>query len=81
MNKGDQYLEKSPAAEYVALLPAAGVGSRLPGRLLSKELLPFGNNHQDGRPIISHVLSCIQQAGIDNVIIVLRHGKRDIAGR
>ena len=78
MNKGDQYLEKSPAAEYVALLPAAGVGSRLPGRLLSKELLPFRDGNKDDTPVISHVLSCIHQAGIDNVIVVLRHGKQDI---
>lgn len=78
MIKGDQRLDKSPDSEYVALLPAAGVGSRLPGRVSSKELLPFGGGHKDDRPVISHVLSCIQQAGIDNVIVVLRHGKQDI---
>ncbi|MCH8250629.1 MAG: NTP transferase domain-containing protein [Proteobacteria bacterium] len=78
MNKGDQRLDKSPDSEYVALLPAAGIGSRLPGRDSSKELLPFRDGSKDDRPVISHVLSCIQQAGIDNVIVVLRHGKQDI---
>ncbi len=71
-------MEKSSDSEYVALLPAAGIGSRLPGRLLSKEMLPFGDTDQGGNPVISHVLSCMQQAGIDNVIVVLRHGKQDI---
>ncbi len=78
MNNGDQYPEKSPDSEYVALLPAAGIGSRLPGRLLSKEMLPFGDTDQGGNPVISHVLSCMQRAGIDKVIVVLRQGKQDI---
>ena len=78
MNKGDQRLDKSPDSEYVALLPAAGIGSRLPGRDSSKELLPFRDGNKDDTPVISHVLSCIHQAGIDNVIVVLRHGKQDI---
>ena len=78
MTGGDKYLKISPAAEYVALLPAAGVGSRLPDRLLSKEMLPFGNAGATGSPVISHLLSCVRQSGIENVIVVLRYGKWDI---
>ena len=78
MSRGDQYLEKLADSEYVALLPAAGIGSRLPDRLSSKELLRFGDNQKDGSPVISHVLSCMQIAGIDDVIVVLRDSKQDI---
>ena len=73
-----QYLGKPRSSEYVALIPAAGIGSRLSHRLLSKELLPFGSANSANSPVISHLLSCMQQAGITNVIIVLRQGKWDI---
>jgi len=65
-------------SEYVALLPAAGIGSRLPNRHGSKELLRFGGGQEDGDPVISHVLSCVGLAGIRDVIVVLRDGKQDI---
>ena len=78
MNRGDQHLEKMADSEYVALIPAAGIGSRLPDRSMSKELLRFGDDHEDGNPVISHVLSCMRLAGIDDVIVVLREGKQDI---
>ena len=78
MNKQDHYLEEMTDSEYVALLPAAGVGSRLPDRSVSKELLRFGNIQEDGSPVISHVLSCLQLAGIVDVTVVLREGKQDI---
>ena len=78
MNQRDQYLEKMADSEYVALLPAAGIGSRLPDRSMSKELLQFGNMQEDGSPVISHVLSCMRLAGIVDVIVVLREGKQDI---
>jgi glucose-1-phosphate thymidylyltransferase len=78
MNRGDQFLEKSAGSEYVALLPAAGIGSRLPNRTISKELLRFGASQEDGSPVISHVLNCIRLAGINDVIVVLREGKQDI---
>jgi len=71
-------VEKSRSSEYVGLLPAAGVGSRLPGRLLSKELLPFGEARGAGRPVISHLLNSMRQAGITDVTVVLRQGKEDI---
>jgi len=64
--------------EYVALLPAAGVGSRLPDRQGSKELLRVGSGHDGGKPVISHVLGCLGHAGIRDVIVVLRDGKQDI---
>jgi glucose-1-phosphate thymidylyltransferase len=78
MSEQNQYLAKTTASEYVALLPAAGIGSRLPDRSMSKELLRFGNIQEDGSPVISHVLSCMRLAGIVDVTIVLREGKQDI---
>jgi glucose-1-phosphate thymidylyltransferase len=76
VNKGEQNNQNSPPGEYVALIPAAGIGSRLPDRRLSKELLPIG---QSGKPVISHMLSCLRLAGVSNLSIVLRQGKRDIS--
>ena len=78
MNGQGQYLEKMTDSEYVALLPAAGIGSRLPDRSMSKELLRFGNRQEDGSPVISHVLSCMRLANIVDVTVVLRDGKQDI---
>ena len=60
------------------MLPAAGTGSRLPDRELSKQLLPFGSADGRGRPVISHLLGCVQEAGISDVIVVLRQQKQDI---
>jgi len=78
MCKGDQQLEKMTDSEYVALLPAAGIGSRLPNRVTSKELLRFGGGQEDSKPVISHVLSCMNLARINDMIVVLRDGKQDI---
>jgi glucose-1-phosphate thymidylyltransferase len=78
MSGDDHCMEKSGSSEYVGLLPAAGVGSRLPDRQLSKELLQYGDTHGTGRPVISHLLSCMRQAGITDVTVVLRQGKEDI---
>ena len=76
---GENYAMANPvASEYVALVPAAGTGSRLPNRKLSKELLPFGSAGSGTKPVISHLLNCIGSAGIRNVIVVLRRGKWDI---
>jgi len=71
-------VEKNLPTQYVALLPAAGEGTRLPDRILSKELLPFGGAETGERPVISHLLGSVAQAGIRNVIVVIRHGKADI---
>lgn len=65
-------------SEYVALLPAAGIGSRLPNRHGSKELLRYGGGRDDGVPVISHVLGCMGLSGISDVIVVLRDEKQDI---
>ncbi len=65
-------------SEYVALLPAAGIGSRLPNRVTSKELLGFGGGQENTEPVISHVLRCMNLAGINDMIVVLRDGKQDI---
>jgi len=70
--------DKSCIPAYVGLIPAAGVGSRLPLRRLSKELLPFGGRSLARRPVISHLLSCFQRADVSNVIIALRAEKWDI---
>ena len=66
------------ASKYVALLPAAGTGSRLPDRKLSKELVRFGGGAGEGRPAISHLLGCIADADVRDIVVVLREGKKDI---
>ena len=61
---------KSP----VAVIPAAGIGSRLadsvPG---SKEVADVG-----GEPVIAHVLRRLARASLTEVVVVLRVGKEDI---
>jgi len=77
--KGDDcVVDNSVSSKYVALLPAAGTGTRLPDRKMSKELLRFGAPQEGGTPVISHLLGCVQRAGIEKVIIVLRNEKTDI---
>jgi len=51
----------------------------LPDRELSKELMPFGRPGTGREPVISHLLRCLGQADIDDMIIVLRDDKTDIA--
>lgn len=78
--KGQNYvMEESRPSGYVAVVPAAGAGTRLPDRELSKELMPFGRPETGGKPVISHLLRCLEQAEIDDMIIVLRDDKTDIA--
>jgi len=71
----DQFIENTEPPAYVGLIPAAGVGSRLPNRELSKEMLPYGSARN---PVISHLLGRMNLAGIHAVTIVLRPEKRDI---
>jgi glucose-1-phosphate thymidylyltransferase len=71
-------MENSRRSKYVALVPAAGVGSRLPERRLSKELLPFGDAQSAGSPAVSILLNSFIAAGIEDLIIVIRLGKQDI---
>jgi glucose-1-phosphate thymidylyltransferase len=68
-----------PPSGYVGLIPAAGIASRLPGLTLSKELLPYGNDVSAAAPVISHLVGAFRQAGVTDVIVVLRHGKQDVA--
>ena len=63
---------------YVAIIPAAGVGSRLPGRKLSKELLPVGGAHATEMPVIACLLNSLQSAGVREVTVVIREGKQDM---
>ena len=58
----------------VALIPAAGAGTRL-GTSGSKEALCL---HPGGLPVISHALGCAERAGAAQACVVLREGKQDI---
>lgn len=71
-------METSCETEYVAIVPAAGVGSRLPDRKLSKELVTFADASGEPRPVISHLLDCLVGAGVNDIIVVTRTDKRDI---
>ena len=78
--KGQNHvMEESGPSGYVAVVPAAGAGTRLPDRELSKELMPYGRPDSGGKPVISHLLRCLGQAKIDDMIIVMRDDKTDIA--
>jgi glucose-1-phosphate thymidylyltransferase len=77
--KGQNHvMEDSSPSEYVAVIPAAGAGTRLPDRELSKELLPYGSAEAGQKPVISHLVACLGQADIDDMIVVLRDDKTDI---
>lgn len=78
--KGQNHVtEESRPTGYVAVIPAAGAGTRLPDRELSKELMPYGQPETGEEPVISHLLRCLGRAEIDDMIIVLRDDKTDIA--
>jgi glucose-1-phosphate thymidylyltransferase len=70
--------EMPRSTQYVALLPAAGEGTRLPGRSTSKELVLYGRDSRARRPVIAHLLTSLRTAGILNAIVVVRTGKWDI---
>ena len=71
-------------AGFIALIPAAGIASRLPQVVGSKEMLPVaaaGVGHPPGvetEPVICHLLRSLRQAGATETRIVLRTGKWDI---
>lgn len=75
MQPDDQTIEKSGPSAYVGMIPAAGSGSRLPDRKLSKELLPVGST---GQPVIAHLLRSMHAAGVGNITVVLRESKWDL---
>lgn len=76
MSPDDQNIEKSGPSAYVGLIPAAGSGSRLPDRELSKEMLPVCN---DATPVVAHLLHSMRLAGIEDIIVVLRGSKTDLS--
>lgn len=63
---------------FVTVIPAAGRGTRLPGRSLSKEITPYVDSGGAERPLIAHLLDAAAQGGADKAIVVLRHDKQDI---
>ncbi len=75
-------------SDLIAVLPAAGRGSRLGSTPSSKEILPLGFDHSgadhDGlgqwRPVtaIESHLWALRSAGVVRVIVVVGHGKHDI---
>jgi len=72
-------------ANFVALIPAAGVGSRLPDCRQSKEMLLVHTQPGDAgqtrkvEPVIAYLMKSLRRAGITEASIVLRVGKQDIA--
>jgi glucose-1-phosphate thymidylyltransferase len=78
MKGQNQFMEGTTPSRYVAVIPAAGAGTRLPDRELSKELMPYSSPDRAEKPVISHLLQCLQRAGVDDVVIVLRDDKTDI---
>lgn len=57
-----------------AVIPAAGKATRLASTISgSKEVVDVG-----GRPVISHLLERLATAGVNRVLIALRHGKWDV---
>jgi len=57
------------------VIPAAGFGTRmLPAtKSIPKELLPV-----DGKPVIQHIVEELVEAGIEDILIILRKGKEII---
>lgn len=75
MAPDDQNIENSGPSAYVGVIPAAGLGSRLPDRELSKEMLPVGSSR---RPVIGHLLDAMHVAGVDDIMVVMHEGKSDL---
>ena len=78
MKGQNQFMEETAPTGYVAIIPAAGAGTRLPNRELSKELMPYAVSDRAEKPVISHLLNCFGQAGVDDTVVVLREDKTDI---
>jgi glucose-1-phosphate thymidylyltransferase len=70
--------------EVIAIIPAAGLASRLPGIPGSKEMIPVGtwldpaSNKTEPKPVCLHLIEKYQIAGIKKCFIILRKGKWDI---
>jgi len=78
MPTDEQFVENSRPSEYVGLIPAAGVGSRLPDRKLSKEVLPVVGKDGRNQPVVAHLLASMEMAGVTEVTAVIREGKQDV---
>jgi glucose-1-phosphate thymidylyltransferase len=67
--------------EIVAVIPAAGLATRLSPLPCSKELLPIGLDSKLRPKVVSqYLLEGLRDAGIRKVFFVLRRGKWDIPG-
>ena len=80
-------IEKQDAVkptEIIAIIPAAGLASRLPDISGSKEMINIGTTHDPThnkiipKPVCLHLIEKYRSAGIKKCIIVLRRGKWDI---
>jgi len=64
------------------IVPAAGAGSRIQPLAFSKELLPVGSRHQDGRErpraVSEYLLDRMLDAGAQKICFVISPGKSDI---
>jgi glucose-1-phosphate thymidylyltransferase len=80
MSKGSD----SRAPGFVALIPAAGVASRLPELQSSKEMLPvplraeWRSQAAETGPVMCNLLRSLRLANISETRIILRVGKEDI---
>lgn len=76
--------DTSRATEVIAIIPAAGLASRLPGISGSKEMIPVGTRVEPGsdktepKPVCLNLIEKYQNAGINKCFIILRKGKWDI---
>jgi glucose-1-phosphate thymidylyltransferase len=73
-------------AEYSAIIPAAGKGTRMGPLPHSKELLSIGTEYmklEDAqlKPVAGYLFERIRVAGVRNVNLVLRKGKSDLMDR
>lgn len=74
------------AGDVVGLIPAAGFATRLGALPCSKEVLPLVYRRDpDGAPRatsgLDRLLSSFAASGVERAIVLLRHGKWDIAAR
>src|ERR1041385_5770573 len=64
------------------LIPAAGAGSRIQPLAFSKELLPLGSRHENGRDrpraVSEYLIERMLLAGVDKLCFIISAGKTDI---
>lgn len=77
-------LDTNKPSEVIAIIPAAGIASRLPGLSGSKEMVSIGtmlnpaSNKLVPKPVCLHLIEKYRNAGIKKCFIVLRKDKWDI---